>query len=409
MTEHSRDKSKIRFVLLEGVHESAEQSLRAAGYTNVAMQRGALSGDALRAAIADAHFVGIRSRTQLTREIISQARVLAAIGCFCIGTDQVDLAAARDLGIPVFNSPFSNTRSVAELVLAEMILLLRGVAARNAELHRGRWSKSAAGSHEARGKTLGIVGYGHIGTQLSILAENLGMRVVFFDIASKLALGNARAAASLDELLRNSDVVTLHVPDTDVTRGMIGANQIRLMRDGAVLLNASRGKVVRIDDLAAALRSGKLSGAALDVFPVEPTANDEEFVSPLREFDNVILTPHIGGSTEEAQEKIGQEVADKLVRYSDNGSTESAVNFPQVALPEHPGKHRVLHVHQNVPGVLAAINRAFSDSGINVSGQYLRTDDAIGYVVMDIDQESSAVARDRLREIPATIRCRVLH
>jgi D-3-phosphoglycerate dehydrogenase len=409
MTEHSRDKSKIRFVLLEGIHESAEQALRAAGYSNVTVHRGALSDGALRAVLADAHFVGIRSRTRLSRELLAQARVLAAIGCFCIGTDQVDLSAARDLGIPVFNSPFSNTRSVAELVLAEMILLLRGVAARNAELHRGTWSKSASGSHEARGKTLGIVGYGHIGTQLSILAENLGMRVVFFDIASKLALGNARAAASLDDLLRNVDVVTLHVPDTEATRGMIGARELALMRDGAVLLNASRGRVVDLDALAGALRRGTLSGAAIDVFPVEPKSNEEEFVSPLREFDNVILTPHIGGSTVEAQEKIGQEVADKLIRYSDNGSTESAVNFPEVALPEHPGKHRILHVHQNVPGVLAAINRVFSDNGINVSGQYLRTDDAIGYVVMDVDQESSAVARDRLREIPATIRCRVLH
>jgi len=276
-------------------------------------------------------------------------------------------------------------------------------------LHRGVWTKSATGAHEARGKTLGIVGYGHIGTQLSILAESIGMRVVYFDIVSKLALGNARAISSLDELLAISDVVTLHVPDTDSTRGMIGTSELARMKDGAVVLNASRGKVVQIEALADALRAGRVTGAAIDVFPVEPQSNDEEFASPLREFDNVILTPHIGGSTVEAQEKIGLEVAEKLIRYSDNGSTESAVNFPEVALPAHAGKHRVLHVHKNVPGVIAAINRVFSDNGINVSGQYLRTNDAIGYVVMDIDQESSAVARDRLREIPATIRCRVLH
>ncbi len=409
MSEHSRDKSKIRFLLLEGVHPSTETTLRSAGYTNLSVHRESLSGEALRTALVDAHFVGIRSRSQLTSEVLSQARRLTAIGCFCIGTDQVDLDAARDLGIPVFNAPFSNTRSVAELVLAEVILLMRGVARRNAELHRGQWSKSAAGSHEARGKTLGIIGYGHIGTQLSILAENIGMRVVFHDIVGKLALGNARPATSLDELLSVSDAVTLHVPDTELTRGMIGAREIERMRKGSVLINASRGKVVQIEPLAAALRSGHLFGTAIDVFPSEPRSNDEEFQSPLRALDNAILTPHIGGSTEEAQEKIGLEVADKLIRYSDNGSTESAVNFPEVALPPHSGKHRLLHIHRNVPGVLSAINRVFSDSGVNVAAQYLRTNDAIGYVVMDIDQESSAVALDRLREIPATIRCRVLH
>jgi len=409
MTEYSRDKSKIRFVLLEGIHASAEHALRAAGYTNITAHRGSLAGDSLRSAIADAHFVGIRSRSQLTKEVLPHARVLTAIGCFCIGTDQVDLDAARDLGIPVFNAPFSNTRSVAELVLAEMILLLRAIPARNAELHRGLWTKSASGAHEARGKTLGIVGYGHIGTQLGILAEGLGMKVVFHDIVGKLALGNAHLAASFDELLAVSDVVTLHVPDTDLTRGMIGPREIAKMRKGALLLNASRGKVVQIEALSEALRTGHLSGAAIDVFPYEPQTNDEEFVSPLRDFDNVILTPHIGGSTVEAQEKIGQEVADKLIRYSDNGSTESAVNFPEVSLPAHSGKHRLLHVHRNQPGVLAAINRVFSENGINVAAQYLRTNEAIGYVVIDIDQESSAIARDRLREIPATIRCRVLH
>lgn len=408
MTDLSLAKSKIRFLLLEGVHPSAVQVLRAAGYTNIEEHDQALQGDDLRRAVADAHFLGIRSRTQVTADVLAEARLLNAVGCFCIGTNQVDAEAARAAGVPVFNAPFSNTRSVAELVLAEAVLLLRGVPEKNMRAHRGEWLKTARAAHEARGRCLGIVGYGHIGTQVGVLAEALGMEVVYHDIVEKLALGNARAAGSLPELLARADAVTLHVPDTPATRGLIGAPELAAMRAGAVLINASRGSVVDVEALVAALRSGHVGGAALDVFPAEPKSNVESFASPLRGMDNVLLTPHIGGSTVEAQEKIGIEVATKLVKYSDNGSTVSAVNFPEVALPEHADKHRLLHVHRNVPGVLAAINRVFSERAVNVSGQYLRTDDAIGYVVMDIDQDSSADALDGLRAVEGTIRCRVL-
>lgn len=409
MASLSLDKSKIRFLMLEGVHASAIDAFLAAGYSNIEQHEKALSAADLARAISDAHFVGIRSRTQLTAEVIAAATRLNAIGCFCIGTNQVDLAAARMNGVPVFNAPFSNTRSVAELVLAEAILLLRGVPEKSARAHRGEWSKSASGAHEARGRTLGIVGYGHIGTQVSILAEGLGMRVLYYDIVDKLALGNAFAAPTMRDLFTESDAVTLHVPDTEATRGLVGAEQLAWMKRGAVLINASRGSVVDVDALVAALSSGQVGGAAVDVFPTEPKSNADVFHSALRGMDNVLLTPHIGGSTVEAQEKIGVEVATKLIKYSDNGSTVSSVNFPEVALPEHVGKHRLLHVHHNVPGVLAAINRVFSEQSVNVSAQFLQTDAGIGYVVMDIDQDSSADALDGLRAIDGTIRCRVLH
>lgn len=407
-TKTSLDKSKIKFLLLENIHASAVQALNAAGYTNVETVAGALEGDELKRRIADVHFVGIRSRTRLTAEVFAEAKKLVAVGCFCIGTNQVDLEAARERGIAVFNAPYSNTRSVAELVLAEAILLLRGIPAKNASAHRGGWLKTAENSYEARGKTLGIVGYGSIGTQLSVLAEGLGMQVQFHDVVAKLPLGNARQAASLDELLSTSDIVTLHVPELPSTQWMIGAREIARMKPGAILINASRGTVVDIDPLADALKSGHLSGAAVDVFPVEPKSNKDEFISPLRGIDNTILTPHIGGSTMEAQANIGVEVAEKLIRYSDNGTTTSAVNFPEVALPGHPGNNRVLHVHQNVPGVMSAINRALADNGINIAGQYLRTDEKVGYVVIDLDAASSQLAREKLSEIPGTIRCRVL-
>lgn len=407
-TKTSLDKSKIKFLLLENIHASAVQALNAAGYTNVETVAGALEGDELKRRIADVHFVGIRSRTRLTAEVFAEAKKLVAVGCFCIGTNQVDLEAARERGIAVFNAPYSNTRSVAELVLAEAILLLRGIPAKNASAHRGGWLKTAENSYEARGKTLGIVGYGSIGTQLSVLAEGLGMQVQFHDVVAKLPLGNARQAASLDELLSTSDIVTLHVPELPSTQWMIGAREIARMKPGAILINASRGTVVEIDPLADALKSGHLSGAAVDVFPVEPKSNKDEFISPLRGIDNTILTPHIGGSTMEAQANIGVEVAEKLIRYSDNGTTTSAVNFPEVALPGHPGNNRVLHVHQNVPGVMSAINRALADNGINIAGQYLRTDEKVGYVVIDLDAASSQLAREKLSEIPGTIRCRVL-
>ena len=404
----SIDKHKIRFLLLEGIHPSATAVLRAAGYSQIDNLPGALSDDELKARIADVHFIGIRSRTQLSAEVLAHARRLTAVGCFCIGTNQVDLAAARRRGVAVFNAPFSNTRSVAELVLAEAILLMRGIPEKNAVAHRGGWLKTASNAYEIRGKTLGIVGYGAIGTQLSVLAEALGMKVVYFDVATRLPLGNARPVASLAELLGSADVVSLHVPETPDTQWMIGAPQIALMKPGAVLINASRGSVVVIDALAEALRSKALMGAAIDVFPQEPHSNQDRFESPLRGLDNVILTPHIGGSTLEAQENIGIEVADKLVRYSDNGTTTSAVNFPEVALPAHPGKHRLLHIHQNVPGVLSGINRVFSDHHINIAAQYLQTREDLGYVVMDIDAAHSELALTELARVPGTLRSRVL-
>ena len=408
MLKTSTAKNKIKFLLLEGIHPSALELLRAAGYSQIESLPGALEGPELQAKIADAHFVGIRSRTQLTAEVLAHAHKLAAIGCFCIGTNQVDLNAARERGIAVFNAPFSNTRSVAELVLAEAILLLRGVPEKSAVAHRGGWLKSADNAFEIRGKTLGIVGYGSIGTQLSVLAEALGMHVVFFDVVTKLPLGNARQVAKLHDLLAQADVVSLHVPETAATQWMVGAAEIAAMKPGSVLINASRGTVVEIEPLAEALRAGKLLGAAIDVFPVEPRSNKEMFESPLRGLDNVILTPHVGGSTVEAQANIGIEVAEKLVKYSDNGTSTSSVNFPEVALPAHPGKHRLLHIHRNVPGVLAEINRVFAASQINIASQFLQTNEAIGYVVIDIDAAYSDLALAKLAEVPGTIRSRVL-
>ncbi len=404
----STDKAKIRFLLLEGIHPSAIALLQAAGYDNIESLPGALPDDELIAKIATAHFVGIRSRTQLTAEVLAHAGKLVAIGCFCIGTNQVDLQAARERGIAVFNAPFSNTRSVAELVLAEAILLMRGIPAKSAAAHRGGWLKSAENAYEIRGKTLGIVGYGAIGTQLSVLAEGLGMHVIFFDVVSKLPMGTARQVATLPELLAQADVVTLHVPETAATRWMIGPEQLAAMKPGSVLINASRGTVVEIDALAQALREKRLLGAAIDVFPEEPRSSREPFESPLRGLDNVILTPHVGGSTVEAQENIGVEVAEKLVKYSDNGTSTSSVNFPEVALPEHPGNHRLLHVHRNVPGVLAQINQVFSDNRINIAAQYLQTRESVGYVVIDIDATHSDVALAKLAEVPGTLRTRVL-
>ncbi|URI10216.1 phosphoglycerate dehydrogenase [Aquincola tertiaricarbonis] len=402
-------KDKLKFVLLEGIHATAVDALQADGYTQIVTSPKALTGDALVEAIHDAHFLGIRSRTQLTAEVLQQAPKLAAVGCFCIGTNQVDLAAAMHLGIPVFNAPFSNTRSVAELVLAEVIMLMRGIPQKNALQHRGGWDKSAAGSYEVRGKTLGIVGYGHIGTQIGVLAEQLGMRVIFHDIEAKLTLGNASQVASLDELLAGADVVTLHVPELPSTVNLIGAEQLAKMKPGAHLINASRGTVVDIDALADALERKHIGGAAIDVFPVEPKGNDAVFESPLTRFENVLLTPHIGGSTAEAQANIGREVAAKLIRYSNNGSTVSAVNFPEVALPEHTGRSRLLHIHRNVPGVLAHVNERFSQAGINIAAQYLRTNDDVGYVVIDVDSTTSDAALSQLCGVPGTIRCRVLY
>ncbi|BBG28982.1 phosphoglycerate dehydrogenase [Zymobacter palmae] len=405
----SLDKNKIRILLLEGVHQSAVEHFKSAGYTNIEYLTTSLSGEALHEKLRDAHFVGIRSRTQLDDAAFEAAEKLNAVGCFCIGTNQVDLTAALKRGIPVFNAPYSNTRSVAELVLAEAICLARRVAEKNARAHRGEWDKSAAKSHEVRGKTLGLVGYGSIGSQLSVLAEALGMNVIYYDIITKLDLGNAHQVESLDELLSKSDIVSLHVPETPQTQWMIGRDELAKMKKDAILINASRGTVVDIEALEEALESGHLLGAAVDVFPVEPKSNKEAFESPLRRFDNVILTPHIGGSTMEAQENIGLEVAEKLVTYSDNGTTLSSVNFPEVALPAHPDRHRLLHIHTNVPGVLSEINRVLSEANINISAQYLQTNADVGYVVIDVDKAYGPKALEALRQVPNTLRVRVLY
>ncbi|HII3804304.1 TPA: phosphoglycerate dehydrogenase [Pasteurella multocida] len=408
-TKVSLDKSKIKFLLLEGVHQTALEVLQNAGYTNIEYHKKALDDDELKEAIKDAHFVGIRSRTFLTEEVLAHAQKLIAIGCFCIGTNQVNLQAAKLRGIPVFNAPFSNTRSVAELVLGEILLLMRNVPQANAEVHRGIWNKSANGSHEVRGKKLGIIGYGHIGSQLSIIAESLGMRVFFYDIENKLPLGNAQQLRTLEELLSSCDVVSLHVPENASTKNLISAERIAQLKEGAILINAARGTVVDIDALAQALETGKIRSAALDVFPEEPASIQEEFVSPLRAFDNVILTPHIGGSTSEAQENIGAEVSGKFVKYSDNGSTLSAVNFPEVSLPEHVGTKRLLHIHHNKQGVLNKINQVFVDANVNIAAQYLQTDPAIGYVVIDVETEDTHSLLTQLKEIEGTIRARVLY
>lgn len=402
-------KDKIKILLLEGVHQSAAECFAQHGYTQIDCHTTAFNEDELADMITDYHFVGIRSRTQLSRKVLARADKLSAIGCFCIGTNQVDTSAAREFGIPVFNAPFSNTRSVAELVLAEIIMLLRKIPEKNMACHQGGWLKSAGGSHEARGKTLGIIGYGHIGTQLGVLAEQLGMRVVFYDIETKLSLGNALPMPSLPALLQASDIISLHVPETEQTQNMITASELELMRSGASLINASRGTVVDLAALAQFLKSGHLVGAAIDVFPQEPKSNSDKFLSPLRGLSNVILTPHIGGSTQEAQENIGTEVAHKLIKYSDNGSTLSAVNFPEVSLPLHGGSSRLLHIHRNQPGVLTRINQIFAELGVNISGQYLQTDSELGYVVMDVDSQQADNALKQLKEIPGTIRCRVLH
>ncbi|MBT5241817.1 MAG: phosphoglycerate dehydrogenase [Rhodospirillaceae bacterium] len=411
MSKLSLPKDKIKVLLLENVHANAVDLFKRQGYGQVEEVKEALDETELKARIADAHMVGIRSRTQITDSVLNVAEKLMVVGCFCIGTNQVETKAAKMRGIPVFNAPYSNTRSVAELVLAQAIMLLRGIPEKSWITHEGGWMKSATGSYEIRGKTLGIVGYGHIGTQLSVMAEALGMRVVFYDIVEKLALGNATAIRALDELLACSDVVSLHVPSTEMTAGMIDRVCLRAMKKGAHLINASRGNVVDIDALAKCLSDGHLAGAAVDVFPKEPASPDETFESPLRGLKNVILTPHIGGSTMEAQANIGTEVADKLVKYSDNGSTLGAVNFVEVALPPQQNAIRFMHIHRDVPGVLSKINGVFSSRDINISGQYLRADGEIGYVVTDVmgELEVGMGIRRELGAIEGTVRSRFLY
>jgi len=407
----SLSKEKIRVLLLEGVNDSAVELIRNAGYTNLERLPKALDGQALLDAVRGVHILGIRSRTQITEEVLAAADRLIAIGCFSVGTNQVDLDGARRRGVPVFNAPFSNTRSVAELTLAEIVMLMRRIPSRSASAHQGGWDKSANDSHEVRGKTLGIVGYGNIGSQLSYLAESFGMRVVYFDHTERLRHGNTEPVDSLDELLSVSDVVSLHVPETPATQGMIGERELRAMKKGAFLINNSRGTVVDLEALAQALREGHLRGAAIDVFPVEPGSNAERFETPLQGLENVILTPHIGGSTVEAQERIGVEVARKLVEYSDAGSTIGAVNFPAAQLPARPHGARFMHVHHNEPGMLAALIDTFTRRGINISGQFLQTDGEIGYVVIEVDgvPEDTGALLQELRGLKGTIRARVLY
>jgi D-3-phosphoglycerate dehydrogenase len=404
-------KDKIKVLLLEGIHESGVALFEAAGYTNVTRLTKALDGAELREALQGVHIVGIRSRTKLTEEVFEAADRLIAVGCFSVGTNQVNLNAARARGIPVFNAPFSNTRSVAELVIGEIVMLLRRIFSRSVSAHEGGWDKSATDSLEVRGKTLGIVGYGNIGSQLSTLAEGIGMKVIYFDITDKLRHGNTEPCATLDELLGQADVVSLHVPETPQTKNMMGEAQFKAMKKGAYFINNARGTVVDLDALAQALKDKHLRGAAVDVFPKEPAGNADKFVSPLQGLENVILTPHIGGSTEEAQERIGAEVARKLIDYSDIGSTAGAVNFPQVQLPPRPTGTRYMHVHRNVPGMMMKLNDIFSRRGMNIASQFLQTDGEVGYVVIEADgtREDCEQVLEEIRVLEGTLRARIIY
>ncbi|GGJ24747.1 phosphoglycerate dehydrogenase [Neoroseomonas lacus] len=410
-TRLSLPKEKIRILLLEGISDSAIEQLAHAGYATVKREPKALEGAALIKAIKGVHVLGIRSRTQVTAEVLEAADRLFAIGCFCIGTNQVDLEAAAHRGIPVFNAPFSNTRSVAELTLGEIVMLMRGIFPKSNAAHRGEWDKSAANSWEVRGKTLGIVGYGNIGSQLSVLAEAFGMRVIYWDRTGKLPHGNAQPMTSLHALLAESDAITVHVPETPDTKNMIGAAEIGAMKKGAVFVNNARGTVVDLDALADGLRDGHLLGAAIDVFPVEPSRNGEAFVSPLQGLPNVILTPHIGGSTGEAQWRIGDEVSRKLIEFSDTGATMGAVNFPQVELPARPTGARWVHVHRDAPGILSRINESFAKRGLNISGQYYQTAGSVGYVVVDSEEakRDAQAILEEFRALPGTIRARLIY
>jgi D-3-phosphoglycerate dehydrogenase len=410
-TETSTSRDRARILLLEGVNDSAVDLIAGSGFKNIARLAKALDAEALRAAVGGVDLLGIRSRTQLTQEIFSAADRLIAVGCFSVGTNQVDLDAARQRGIPVFNAPFSNTRSVAELVIGEIVMLLRRILPRSAAAHVGGWDKSAEGSREVRGRTLGIIGYGNIGSQLSTLSEAMGMKVIYYDHTDKLRHGNTEPVESLEELLSQSDIVSLHVPETPATHGMIGEAQLRLMKRGAYLINNSRGTVVDLDALAGALSDGHLAGAAVDVFPVEPSSNADRFHSPLQGLANVILTPHIGGSTEEAQERIGREVARKLIDYVESGSTMGAVNFPQVQLPARPQGTRFSHVHRNVPGMMRRLNEVFLMRDINIVAQYLETDREVGFVVLDADLagHSSGELLAEISALEGTIRARLVY
>ncbi|MBU6158493.1 MAG: phosphoglycerate dehydrogenase [Bacteroidetes bacterium] len=405
----SYPKEKINILLLENISDRAVQQIKSLGYLNVKKMSGALSEAQLVEAIKDVHLLGIRSKTQITERVLEAANKLQAIGCFCIGVNQVNLKAATQKGVVVFNAPYSNTRSVAELVIGLSILLIRRIIDKNKACHEGVWLKDAKGSYELRGKTLGIVGYGNIGSQVSVLAESLGMKVIYHDIITKLPLGNAQQVRSLKELVQQSDIITLHVPETQQTKNMINKQVIRQFKKGSILLNYARGEVVDLVALKDALENGHLSGAAIDVFPIEPEKTGDSFSTPLQQLSNVILTPHIGGSTEEAQQNIGEDVSQKLMRFLESGVTIGSHTVPELALPLQEGAHRILHIHKNVPGVLSAINTQLSNHRINIVGQYLKTNDQIGYVVLDVDRGLSKQALNLLREIKETIKVRVVY
>ncbi len=409
MANTSYPRNKIKILLLENISDAAVHELEAAGYANVERASGALSEAELVKAVKGVHLLGIRSKTKVTREVIEAADKLLAVGCFCIGVNQVDLTAATEHGVAVFNAPYSNTRSVAELVIGLCVMLIRKIPDKNAAAHSGIWLKESKGSFELRGKTLGIVGYGNIGSQVSTMAEAMGMHVIYYDAATKLPLGNARQTRELRDLWRRSDIVTLHVPSDATTRNMIGSDAFKAMKKGAIFLNYSRGDVVDLGALAKALKTGKISGAAVDVFPEEPERAGDKFESVLQNLPNVILTPHIGGSTEEAQANIGEDVTAKLIKYLDFGTSEGSHTVPPVNLPPQAGTHRILHIHRNIPGVLGEINSRLSERGINILGQYLKTNDAIGYVILDVESKLSKEAFELLKDVPGTVKSRMVY
>lgn len=405
----SYPKEKINILLLENISQKAVTVFKDNGYSNIQMIPGALSEDELAEMVKDVHLLGIRSKTQVTEKVLATAKKLQAIGCFCIGVNQVNLLAATRLGITVFNAPYSNTRSVAELVIGAAIMLIRRIPDKNKAAHEGIWMKEAKGSYELRGKTLGIIGYGNIGSQLSILAEALGMKVIFYDIETKMPLGNAAAVRSLNELVANADVISLHVPETPATQNMVNKELLREFKKGSILINYARGQVADLEALAESIKEGTVSGAAIDVYPEEPKKNGDSFITPLQNIPNVLLTPHIGGSTEEAQQNIGEDVSNKLFQFLEKGVTNGSHTVPSLALPPQEGTHRILHIHRNVPGVLSAINTQLSLHGINIIAQYLKTNDEIGYVVLDVDKKFSTHALELLKEVKETIKVRVLY
>jgi D-3-phosphoglycerate dehydrogenase / 2-oxoglutarate reductase len=405
----SYPKDKIKVLFLENISDAAVQYFKIQGYTDVKKISGALSEDELIKVIKDVHILGIRSKTFISKKVVDSAKKLQAIGCFCIGTNQVDMKACKQKGIAVFNAPYSNTRSVAELVIGSSIMLIRKIIDKNNAAHKGIWNKEAKGSFELRGKTLGLIGYGNIGTQTSIMAEAMGMKVKFYDIETKLPLGNAQAVKSIKELVSSADIISLHVPETSATKNLINKDVLKQFKQGSILINYARGEVVDLDALAAALKSKHISGAAIDVYPWEPEKNGDTFETPLQGLSNVILTPHIGGSTEEAQENIGEDVSIKLYQYLERGVSNGSLSIPTISLPPVDGAHRILHIHNNVPGVLSAINTVMSKNKINIVGQYLKTNDEIGYVVLDVDSKLSKTALALLKEVKETIRVRLLY